>query len=301
MHAISDSVGVLVGCEHGNHVIRACYEVLLKPIAAMRGLLFTIGNDKRTSNYGVRVCLKDCFEDSDIRDVRCVFGAAMYTIVTNDLVSLCDPRAYQYGYRAVMWQLEHLHLTEHGGDYEGAVELHRQIMAHGPDIVKGEVGNIVVQHSLVIVHWEILSHAERDNSVWLRLRSALLSFGLELLQGIEREDKPRMQCHFIARCINILGCGGADLDAHKREYIDCLLNQDQLLLKLSSDTVGHTVMMRGFQLCSSAEQASLRKLCASNGIKSDWNPAAGAWPLSKFHHGLLHPDNYCLARLVVPQ
>ena len=304
MCAISGSVSELVGCEHGNHVVRTCYEVLVKPRAAMRGLLLTIGNEARTSRWGVRVSLKDCFKDSDIADVRCVFGVAMHTAVMNDLVSLCDPRAYQYAYRSVMWQLEYLHIIEDEGDYESAVELHTAIMAHGPNIVKGEVGNIVVQHSLVMVEWEIASHAARDNRVWLRLRSDLLSLGLELLQGIEYEDKTRMQCHFIARCIDILWysrlLGDADLDAHRREYIDCLLrNLNELLRRLSSDTPGRMVIMRGFQLCSSAEQASLRNLCASNAIKSNFRQATGA--LSKFHGGLLHPDSYSLARLVAPQ
>ena len=55
----------------------------------MRGLLLTIGNEARASRCGVRVSLKDCFKDSDIADVRCVFGVAMHTIVMNDLVMLC--------------------------------------------------------------------------------------------------------------------------------------------------------------------------------------------------------------------
>ena len=203
-----------------------------------------------------------------------------------------------------MWHLEYLHINEDEGDYLSAVELHTAIMTDAPNIVKGEVGNMVVQHSLLMIQWEIASHAERDNGVWVSLRSDLLSLGLELLQGIEYEDKKRWQCHFIARCIDILWCsrllGDADLDAHRREYIDCLLrNLNELLRRLSSDTPGRMVILRGFQLCSSAEQASLRNLCASNAIKVNFRQATGA--LSKFHGGLLHPDNYSLARFVAPQ
>ena len=65
----------------------------LKPRVAMRGLLLTIGNEARTSRCGVRVSLEDCFKDSDIADVRCVFGVAMHTIVMNDLVRLCVTHA----------------------------------------------------------------------------------------------------------------------------------------------------------------------------------------------------------------
>ena len=60
-----------------------------------------------------------------------------------------------------MWQLEYLHIIEDEGDYESAVELHTAIMTHGPNIVKGEVGNIVVQHSLLMVEWEIASWRQR--------------------------------------------------------------------------------------------------------------------------------------------
>ena len=70
-------VSELVGCEDGIHIARTCYEILLKPRAAMRWLLLTLGTE--------------------------------------------------------------------------AVELHTAIVTHGPNIGKGEVGNIVLQPSLLMV------------------------------------------------------------------------------------------------------------------------------------------------------
>ena len=55
----------------------------------MRGLLLTIGNEARTSRWGVRVFLKDCFKNSDIADVRCLFGVATQRTVMNDMLRLC--------------------------------------------------------------------------------------------------------------------------------------------------------------------------------------------------------------------
>ena len=302
MRNISASVNELVGCENGNYVIRTCYEVLVKPRAAARQLLLTIGNEAGRTRWGVHVCPKDCFEDTDIADVQCMFGVAMYNLVMKDLVILCDQRSYQYGYRTIMWHLEYLHINEDEGDFESTRQLHSEIMKHASDIVKGEVGNMVVQHSLLMIQWEIASHAERDNGVWVSLRSDLLSLGLQLLQSIEGEDTTRWQCHFIARCIDILWYStllrDADLKEHRRTYVDCLLgNQENLLVRLSCDAPGRMVMLRGSQLCNSAELARLGKLCAKEKIKMNFQQATG--PPSKFHDGLLHPDNYSMARLVL--
>ena len=153
-----------------------------------------------------------------------------------------------------------------------------------------------------MVEWEIASHAACDNRVWLRLRSDLLSLGLELLQGIGCEDKTRWQCHFIARCIDILWysklLADDDLEEHRRKYIDCFLrNQDALLRRLSSDAPGRMVILRGSQLCNSEELTRLGKLCVKEKIKMNFQQATG--PPSKFHDGLLHPDNYSMARLVL--
>ena len=164
------------------------------------------------------------------------------------------------------------------------------------------IGLIVVQEfedAALRVHrcMGIVSHP------WAHEESALFRVpGYLERQGIGDEDTTRWQCHFIARCIDILWYStllrDADLEEHRRTYIDCLLgNQENLLVRLSCDAPGRMVMLRGSQLCNSEELTRLGKLCVKEKIKMNFQQATG--PPSKFHDVLLHPDNYSMARLVL--